>query len=71
MKTIKFIFEREDDAHDMCHNSTIRDLAANKEISISYNNMHPNELIINFHESYDKNVFTTVYDLAYAYCFYN
>ena len=71
MKTIKFIFEREDDAHDMCHNSTIRDMAARKEINISYNNMHPNELIINFNEPFEKRVFEAVYDLAHYYCFYN
>ena len=71
MKSIKLTFMREDDAHDMYHSIAIQSMIASKEISVSYNNTHPNDLIIKFNEPYDKRVFEAVFDLAYFYCFYN
>lgn len=47
MKSIKLTFIREDDAHDMYHSTAIQSMIASKDISVSYNNTHPNELIIN------------------------
>lgn len=71
MKTIKLTFEREDDAREMYYSTTIQSMIASKDISASYNNTHPNDLIIKFNEPYDKRVFEAVFDLAYFYCFYN